>query len=159
MKLFNIISDINGHLIIVQQPQPGDYSYLVAVAIFLIILACYKRAWGLLIGPVFIAYLLYTAHRVGGQSTYRAEIIPETHQIISEQMDKGKLTAKTIVPINDIASAEMQSNRGATRIALIMRDGTVMLPLGPIALQDEPDQYVALTAIRQVVAQNAAAAQ
>ena len=158
MKLFNIISDVHGHLVIVQQPQPGLGPFFIVAAVVLTLVLCYQRAWVALFVPAifaWVAYLCFTA----GQSTYRAEIIPETHQIISEQMDKGKLTAKTIIPINDIASAEMQSNRGATRIALIMRDGTVILPLGPIDLQDEPDQYVALTAIRQVIAQNDAGQQ
>jgi hypothetical protein len=47
----------------------------------------------------------------------------------------------------------MQFNRGARTIVMIGKDGRQIFPLGAQQLQDEPDQYVVLNALRSAIGQ------
>ena len=53
--------------------------------------------------------------------------------------------------------SRMQFNRGARTIGLLRRDGSTLYPLGEQQLQNEPDQYVVLNAIREFIGQVPAA--
>lgn len=159
MKLVNILSGVNGHLVVVQQPQVNDNTIYIVVIMVLAVYFTYKRMWQFLLMPVFITAWLYLLSFVGQKTSFRAEIDPDSHQIVSEELAKGKVVSKTIIHTSDISSAEMQFNRDATRIVLLLRNGTQVFPLGEQHLQDEPNQYVALTAIRQAIAQDASGPQ
>ena len=65
----------------------------------------------------------------------------------------GKSVTHTVTPTDEIASAEMQFNRGARTIVMIGKDGRQIFPLGAQQLQDEPDQYVVLNALRSAIGQ------
>ena len=153
MKLLTIISNSGGRLIVVQQPQAESYTFWIILVVVLAACFIYRRAWQLLFIPALLAVVIYSSSFIGQKTTYRAEIDQETRQITSEQLEKDKIVSKTTIPASDLNSAEMQFNRGASRIVLVHRDGRQEFPLGEQHLQNEPDQYVVLNALRQAIGQ------
>lgn len=161
MKLISIISNTSGNLIAEQHPQTAGFLIgvftlaCIGFAIYLV----WTRAWTMLILPILGLALMLFLSRIGQKTTYRVDIDQQTHQITSEQLKDGKVISTTTTPASDLTSAEMQFNRGARTIVLIHRDGHQSFPLGEEELQDEPDQYVILNALRQVIGQSPASPQ
>lgn len=154
MKLVTILSNLNGHLIVVQQPQRENYIIWIVLLGVVVIVFGFQRMWQVaLLIPAFFVVLLFLLSFLGQKTSFRAEVDPQAHQIISEELSRDKIISKTIISTDDISSAEMQSNRGATRIVLLLHNGTQVFPLGQQHLQNEPDQYVVLTAMRQAIGQ------
>ena len=92
------------------------------------------------------------------QSSYRMSVDSPAHTLKSEEFVKGNRHQEQSVALADVASAEMQYNRDAARIALILRNGEQCFPLGHFHFNDEPQQYVILTRLREEVRQAAQAA-
>ena len=158
LKLVAILSDVNGRFVVEQQPEIVFSLPMIAMLAILSIFVCIQRSWVYFLVLVIMVVILCTLSIVKGKSTYRAEIDSEAGEIISKRMDKGKLTARTIVPLNNIASAKMQYNAdsSATRIMLLLRDGSKAFPLGRNHMLDEPAHHIALSAIQQAIARDAA---
>ena len=57
---------------------------------------------------------------------------------------------------SEIASVEMQFDRGDRRIALVLKNGQVLFPLGSEYVQNEPTQYLVLNALREAIGQSSA---
>lgn len=156
MKLITIITHANGHLVAEQRPQ--STGFLVALlSLFLLLLAIQfirARAWKWLLFPAGAFLFLILLSFVGTPTTYRINIDQPHRLIVSEQIVDGKVVATTTIPASDLSSAELQFDRGARTIVLIHRDGRQSFPLGEQELQDEPNQYVILNALREAIGQN-----
>jgi len=156
MKLISIISNANGQLVAEQHPQTVGF-LLVIFTLVLLGLAIYfvrARAWTMLVLPGLGLAVLMFLSLIGQKTTYRITIDQQTHQIVSDELTKDKVISSTTTSASDLTSAEMQFNRGARKIVLIHRDGHQSFPLGEQELQNEPDQYVILNALRQTIGQS-----
>ena len=92
------------------------------------------------------------------QHSYQMSVDYRTGSIRCEEFIDGAKQSEQVTALADVASAEMQHNRDATRIALILRNGEQRYPLGHYHFNNEPDQYVILTKIRSLIGQTAPAA-
>lgn len=160
-RLITILQNNDGHLIAEQRPQSGNF--LLVIGFILIVLfsavLIYKHQWKRLLFPALAAVVLVPLWHSSTNPTYRIEVDKQAHKIVSEKLVDGKSVATSTIPATDLTSADMQFNRGARTIVLIHRDGHQSFPLGEDELQDEPDQYVILNALRQVIGQSPAAPQ
>lgn len=156
MKLISILSNANGLLVAEQQPQ--TVGFLVALLVIgMLGLALYfirRHAWTMLVLPADALVIALSLWRFGQGDTYRVTVDQQHHQIVSQRIDGNKVVANTTTPASDLTSAEMQFNRGASKIVLIHRDGHQSFPLGEQELQDEPNQYVVLNAMRLAIGQS-----
>jgi len=156
MKLVTILSNANGQLVAEQRPQSVGF-LLVIGTLLMLALAFYfvrSRAWTMLVLPGLGLLILFGLSLIGQKTTFRIQVDESGHQIVSQELKGDKVISTVTTPSSDIASAEMQSNRGARKIVLIHRDGHQSFPLGEQELQDEPDQYVILNALRAAIGQN-----
>lgn len=151
-NLITVLSNSNGHLIAQQRP-PGDSitHFFVILLLGFAVYCIWIRAWKLLFLPgVLLIVFLFPS---GQRNTLQVDIDQQTGEIVCSESDKGKVISSTTVTASELTAAEMQFNRGARRIVLIHRDGHQTFPLGEAELQGEPDQYVILNALRQVIGQ------
>jgi hypothetical protein len=153
MKLLSIVSNINGHLIAEQQPQSGGNTIFIILIVATTLYFGYRRAWKFLLIPAVLCLIVMQSMFMGQKTSYRVEVDQPTRQILSQEWSKGKVISSTTIPVSDLNSAEMQFNRGASRIVLIHRDGRQEFPLGEQHLQNEPDQYVVLNAMHEAIGQ------
>lgn len=146
-------------LVALQGPQPAVDSvwmYLLLAGVFLG-LTFYQRQWKLAVVPLGIL-LLGVVSYVGrlGKPSYQMSANFSTGTVHSETLARsGAVVSKQDTTLADVASAEMQYNRNATRIALILRNGEQRFPLGELHYNNEPDQYVILTKLREAIGQAA----
>ena len=155
MRLISILSNSGGRLVAEQRPQNINFLLLlfgfaiVAAVIFIVRVHAYK----MLLLPGCLTLLLLFLANVGEKVTYRVTVDQASHTITSDQIKGGKVVGSAALPASDLTSAEMQFNRGARTIVLIGRDGSQHFPLGEAQVQDEPDQYVILNALREAIGQ------
>lgn len=146
-------------LVALQGPQPSVDSvwmYVLLAGVFLG-LTIYQRQWKLAVVPLGIL-LLGAVSYLGrqGKPSYRMSANFSSGTVHSETVTKsGAVVSQQDTSLADIASAEMQYNRDATRIALILRSGEQRFPLGALHYNNEPDQYVVLTKLRENIGQAA----
>ena len=161
MRLITIVSNTGNQLIAEQRPQTVGF-LLIVLSLGIVGLAVYfarVHAYKMLLLPVLALLLLLLLSRTGQKATYRVTIDQAKRRIISEKLQDGKVLDSTTTSAADVASAEMEFNRGARKIALIHRDGHQSFPLGEEELQNEPDQYIVLNALRQSIGQTPATPQ
>jgi hypothetical protein len=91
------------------------------------------------------------------KTSFRVEVDQPSRQIVSQELSNGKVISSTAITASDLNSAEMQFDRGKRTIVLIGRDGQQIFPLGEERLQNEPNQYVILNALRAAIGQTPAA--
>jgi hypothetical protein len=154
-RLITVLQNANGHLVAEQRPQTGNFivvAGLLAAIVFALVLA-YKQQWKMLLIPGLAALVLILMWRSPNNPVYRIVVDQQAHEVVSDKLVDGKSVEHTVTPTSEIASAEMQFNRGARTIVMIGRDGKQIFPLGEQQLQNEPDQYVVLNALRQAIGQ------
>jgi hypothetical protein len=154
-RLITVLQNANGHLIAEQRPQTGNFIVVVgllAAIVFALVLA-YKHQWKMMLVPALAALVLTPMWHSPNNPVYRIVVNQQAHEVVSDKLMDGKSVEHTVTPTGEIASAEMQFNRGARTIVVIGRDGKQIFPLGQQQLQNEPDQYVVLNALRQAIGQ------
>lgn len=139
-------------LVAPQDPQPTlhlFWVYAVLVAVFGG-LAFHHRSWKLAMFPLSFAVLgTLLFFLPNTQSSFRMSLDSSAHLIETEEFVHGSKQQEHPFALADVASAEMQYNRDATRIALILRHGDRRFPLGHFHFNNEPEQYVILTRLRE----------
>lgn len=122
---------------------------------------------GVLVLAVIAFRLFQTHHRLGGalavlgaigmiwlampsSVSYRVEGDGNSKTFHLEELKRQEVVEQSVVPLNAIERIDMQSNRGATRIAIIMNNGDQRFPLGEAYMQDDPEQYKALVLMQQM---------
>ena len=150
--LLAIRSNTDGRLVAQQQPPGHGALYLLIPLLLLVsILLVRVHAYKFLVIPAFLLLLVLLPS--GQRNTLQVEVDQRSRRIILSEMEKQTILSSSTLDAVDLASAEMQSNRGARRIVLIARDGHQIFPLGEEELQGADDQYVILNALRQVIGQ------
>ena len=155
MPLLAIQQNSAGSLVALQQPQ-STTGYIVWVVLGVVVvagLAVSSRRWWVLVVAVLLAALMIPWRSSQRNPAYKLVLDKTTGEITSITLRNGTPGETVSVPAKEISSAEMQFNRGATRIALVKRDGQILFPLGEQHLQGEQDQYVVLSAIREMIGQ------
>lgn len=98
-----------------------------------------------------VAGPLVLAAAIGNGAIHRVTIDRHYNQLIFEKVKRGVVLERTQTSVSDFTSAEMQYGRGSSAIILIRPDGKLVYPLGDEQLQNESNQYVVLTALREVI--------
>jgi hypothetical protein len=160
-RLITVLQNANGHLIAEQRPQTGNFIIVLGllIAIFFALVLAYRHQWKMMLLPVLAALVLIPMWHSSSNPIYRIVVDQQAHEVVSDKLVDGKSVEHTVTPTGEITSAEMQFNRGARTIVMIGRDGRQIFPLGEQQLQNEPDQYVILNALRQAIGQPPAASQ
>ena len=86
-------------------------------------------------------------------SVYRITVDRSAGKVQWVTTKQGRETSSEEVAATDISSAELEFNRDARCIVLILKDGAQVYPLGRQHYSGEPEQYVVLAGIRQLIAQ------
>lgn len=94
------------------------------------------------LGMVWLAMPSSVSYRMEGDGNSRTFHI--------EELRRQAVVGQSVVPLDAIERIDMQSNRGATRIAIIMNNGDQRFPLGEEYMQDDPEQYKALVLMQQM---------
>lgn len=148
-------------LVALQDSQPTlhlFWVYAVLVAVFGG-MALHHRSWKLGMFPLSIAVFgTLLSFLPKTQSSYRMSLDSPAHLVRTEEFVHDSKQQEQTVALADVASAEMQYDRDATRIALILRNGEQRFPLGHFHFNNEPQQYVILTRLREEIRQVAPAA-
>jgi hypothetical protein len=154
-RLITVLQNANGHLIAEQRPQTGNFIVVLglSLAIIFALVQAYKHQWKMILIPVLASLILIPMWHSSKNPIYRIVVDQQAHEVVSDKLVDGKSVEHTVTPVGEIASAEMQFNRGARTIVMIGRDGKQIFPLGEQQLQNEPDQYVVLNAIREAIGQ------
>ncbi len=119
------------------------------VAIYMLL----HRKWGLGLSLFFLTLALTLLAKPG--PAYRITVDRSENKIEWETIRGGRQVSHSEVASADLASADMEFNRDSRCIVLIHKDGTQSYPLGRQHFSDEPEQYVVLNAIRQLIGQTA----
>ena len=158
MKSLAILGDTAGVLVAEQKPQ----SVGPVPLILLVVAACvvcwllWTKQWKLLVFPCVLMLIICIPIVSSKHPTYHLTVNRPQHTITSQATVSGNQVSAFQVSAHDLNSAEMQFNRGARTIVLVRRNGSLLYPLGEQQLQDEPNQYVVLNAIRQMIGQTPA---
>ncbi len=153
MKNLNILSDAAGVLVAEQKPQ----SIGPVPVILLIISACLSvwfvraKQWKLLVFPFALVLIILLPLALSRYPTYKLVVDQSKGTITSVATLNGRQLSALEISATDLTSAEIQFNRGARTIVLVRRDGALVYPLGEQQLQDEPNQYIVLNALRGVI--------
>ena len=128
-------------------------AFLVIGFVFSII----GRLWKLSLACLF-GLLIQTPYWLTGRPpSYRMTLTRSSGDIRTETVNKDNVVVSVAeLRRSEMASSDMQFNRGDTRVVIVKKDGTVFYPLGEQYLQGYPQMYVVLNAIRQTLGQNAA---
>jgi hypothetical protein len=94
------------------------------------------------IGMLWIATPSSVSHRAEGDGNARTFHI--------EELERQVVVDQSLVSFNSIERIDMQSDRSACRIAIIMNNGAQRFPLGEGYVQDDPGQYRALVLMEQM---------
>ena len=114
-------------------------------------IAILHRKWvlGLILGALTVLFVFLA---IPG-SVYRITVDRSAGKVQWVTTKQGRETSSEEVAATDISSAELEFNRDARCIVLILKDGSQVYPLGRQHYSGEPEQYVVLDAIRQLIAQ------
>ena len=91
--------------------------------------------------------------------TYRITVDRAAGKVEWVTLKGGKEGSSDALAASDIASADMEFNRNARNIVIVRKDGSQSYPLGRQHFTGEPEQYVVLNAIRQLIGQAPSATQ
>lgn len=154
MRSLQIVENSPQQLVAVQTPYGA--SFLLVLGVIVAIGFCgwfaFTRQWRLLVIPGIALLVLCGLALIPSVPTYHLQIDKPGHRITSEARRGDAVVNSFTVNGSDLSSADMQYNRGASTIVLLRRDGSQLYPLGEQQLQDEPDQSVVLTALRDAIA-------
>ena len=152
-----IIESRPDRMVAIETPPHTNFVQALLVVVFISVAgyAVWTRSWKVLgVAGVFCGLMFASVRSMTHGSTFRMTIDVSRSQITSDEISsRGRLIREQIFPASAIASADMQFNRGARTIVLIHRDGSQSFPLGEEFVQDEPDQYVVLNALRTAIGQ------
>lgn len=155
-----IQTDTPASLVALQGPQPAQgifWAFAIMVTIFGA-MALYHRSWKLAMFPLSLAVFGFGLSVLPKtQPSYRVTLDYRSGHMQTQEIGNGKVTKEQDTSLADVASAEMQYNRDATRIAVLLRNGEQRFPLGQYHFTSEPQQYVVLTRIRAATGQVASA--
>lgn len=153
MHSLQIVENTPQQLVAVQTPYGASFLLVLGIIVALGFLAwfAFTRQWKLLLIPGVALLVFIGLARMPSVPTYRLQIDKADHRITSEARRGGTVVSSFTVSGADLSSADMQYNRGASTIVVLRRDGSQLYPLGEQQLQDEPDQSVVLTALRDVL--------
>lgn len=153
-----IQADTPSSLVAVQGAQASSsmvWVWTILAAVFFVA-ALRTRVKAMLLVPVlFAVFAVLAAFWPKTERSYRMALNYQAGTVLTEELINGNKGSEQSVALADVASAEMQYNRDATRIALILRNGEQRFPLGQYHFTKEPDQYVILTKIRSAIGQTA----
>ncbi len=155
MPLLTIQQNTPTQLVAVQSPGTATaYSiWVLLTAIAVVACALYYRRWWLVIVGIALVVFMIPWRSSQRAPNYEVVVDKSARIITSKTMLGNRMEQTFSEDARDLASAEMQFNRGATRIVLIQQDGQQKFPFGELHYQDEPDQYVVLNAMRQTIGQ------
>jgi hypothetical protein len=122
MKLLSIVSKMKGHLI-AQQPQDGGNTIWIILIVATTLYYGYQCPGKFLLTPAVLCLIVIQSKVIGQKTSYRVDVAQGSRQIVSQELSKGNAVSSSAIAANDLNSAEMQFNRGASRIVLIYRDG------------------------------------
>ena len=139
-----------------QTPYSASFlpAFGIVVALGFSAWLAYTRQWRLLIIPALALTVLEALALMPSAPTYHLQVDRAAHSVTSEERRKDVVVSSFSVSANELSGADMQFNRGASTIVLIRKDGSLLFPLGEQQLQDEPDQYVVLNVLRDVIAKS-----
>lgn len=154
-----IIQAISPTVAKVVQPPAGAVVYvpifigIVILAIILGVQLVRHPDWRPVLGLVACAVALIWSWTSYQNQLANAAIVDGQHQVIHiVTLNKhGVITSQQDVKFSDIRGVTMQYNRGDTRLALLLNNGNVVLPLGPDYIQDEPMHFRAQTLIENAL--------
>ena len=155
MRSLQVLQNDGGLMVAKQTPYTAGfipYLFILLSAGFLIRFL-WTRQFRAAVIPGLVLVFVLSDFLTPVVPTYTLILNREKRTLTSEARVKNAVQAGFTVDAEDLNSAEMQFNRGATTIVLVRRDGSLLYPLGEQQLQDEPDQYVVLNAIRQMIGQ------
>jgi hypothetical protein len=73
-----------------------------------------------------------------GSTSYTFAVDADRRVLHAEELTKGTVERKWDVAFADVLESTIQYDHRAIRIALVLRDGTQVFPLGDVYRQDEP---------------------
>ena len=154
MRSLQIVENSPQQLIAVQTATSLGWLYaiFITVAVAAAIWMVWTRQWRLLGVPALVIALFGFFALLPKPPIYTLTIDFAANAVLSRATRGSADVSSFTVKGRDLSAADMQSNRGATAIALTRQDGSLLFPLGEEMLQNEPDQYVVLTALRKVIA-------
>ena len=155
MSSLTIIEN-SANLLVAEQSPPSVLMFALLptlVAACAAVAVLLQRKWVpgvllvLLVAGLSLMLLPGAAHRI--------TIDRRARTISWEKRQSGKVEAHEEVGAASVQSADMDFNRNARNIILIGRDGRQYFPLGNQHFTGEPEQAVVLSAIRELIGQNA----
>ena len=157
--MLSILENSSARLIAEQSPPNSWFFGTISLVLLAgaAAVALYHRRWPL--GLLFGLGALCMIWVVLPGPTYRITVDKAGGKVQWSTLKGGKETSTEAVPASDLSSADMEFNRDARNIVLLHKDGTQSYPLGRQHFSGEPEQYVVLNAIRQMIGQSPTAAQ
>lgn len=153
MRALHILENTSQQFVAVQTAPSVRWLFLffLAAALVGLLLSWRERFWrGVAVaGCLLVLFGLLAA--LPKPATYLLRIDVNGRVITSEGTLNGTLISSFAVNGSDLSAAELQSSREAADIVLVRQDGSLLFPLGEQKVQNEPDQYVVLTALRKAV--------
>lgn len=137
--------------------QPASYLIPLILGMVLLIPLLYliytfirHPSWKPFLGIVPLG--LFVLVLLPPDDTDNVAIVDSEHRIIRvEEVRKGSIRREQDINFAEVNQVTIQYNRGDTRLALILKDGSVVLPLGVGYVQNEPMHFKAQTMIEQML--------
>ena len=153
MHALQIVENSPQRLVATQTPYSASFLPVLGIVVALGLGAWYAftRKWRMLFIPALALLVLGGLMLLPRYPTFHLQVDQATRTIASEGKRGDTVVRAFTVQGDELSGADMQFNRGASTIVLIRRDGSLLYPLGEQQLQDEPDQYVVLNALRAAI--------
>ncbi len=153
MRSLQIVENSPQQLVAVQTPYTASFLPVLGILIALGfgLWFAFSRQWLRLLIPGIAILVFGSLMLLPKNPTYHLRVDRAAHQVTSEGRRGDAVVESFTASGSELAGADMQFNRGASTIVLTRRDGSVLYPFGEQQLQDEPDQYVVLTALRDLI--------
>lgn len=137
--------------------QPAFYSTTLILGIVLLIPLLYliytfirHPSWKPFLGIVPLG--LFVLMLLPPDDTDNVAIVDSEHHLIRvEEVRKGSIKREQDINFAEVNQVTIQYSRADTRLALILNDGSVVLPLGGGYVQNEPMHFKAQTMIEQIL--------
>ncbi len=158
MSSLTILQNSADRLVAEQSPPGGLFFVILAILVTTIFSVALLRLRKWILGTFMAVMAICFSLALLPGAAYRLSVDRQTGTIAWDTMRSGKVEAHQEVSATDLQTAEFDFNRNDRNILLVDRDGRQYFPLGDQHFSGEPEQSVALAAIRELIGQGARSA-
>ena len=150
--MLSILENSSTRMVVEQSAPNMLFAWITAaLSLVLALFMLFNKRW--VLGALMIALAIGMTVLATAWPAYRMTLNRRSNTISWSAVKHNKQVSYDEVQVADVNSAQFEFNRDARCIVLVLKDGSPTYPLGRQHFSGEPQQYIVLNAIREVIGQ------